>query len=225
MAVLPIYRVNETVKSHRYARFPDDFRVIAESIIDAEMLEHLRVSCYRWYLNIVPHRKCVGVVSRKDTETGTRRTVYLHREIWEIANGGVPAGLTIDHKNQDTLDNRLENLRLATYSQQHANKGRFRTATSPYKGVVYFPPKHHPTLKKRWHAQVRNPGENPFSLGYYLTPEEAGLAYELASRKIFGEFVCLEPVPLDSISPDRQLEIRSIVERKLRDRGLIPSDS
>lgn len=222
MAVLPLYRVKPHIRCFRYAKFPDDFYVIAESTVDQDILSNPRVCDHVWGLNVVPHRRCDGVAVRKES-TGERKSIYLHRQIWSIANGPIPDGLTIDHKNQSTLDNRLENLRLATYSQQHANRRRLRTATSPYQGVVYFPEKHNPYLKKRWHAQIRHPGRNPFSLGYYPTPEEAGVAYEVAFRHIFGEFACLEPVPLDSISPDRQQQIRSIVEQKLQSRGLIPT--
>lgn len=36
--------------------------------------------------------------------------------------GAIPEGLTIDHIDRDRSNNRLDNLRLATYSLQNTNK-------------------------------------------------------------------------------------------------------
>jgi hypothetical protein len=37
-----------------------------------------------------------------------------HRVIWERANGPIPKGMILHHKNGNKLDNRLENLELTT---------------------------------------------------------------------------------------------------------------
>ena len=48
-----------------------------------------------------------------------------HRAIWELHNGPIPDGLDIDHINRDRSDNRIENLRLATRSQNcHNTEGK-----------------------------------------------------------------------------------------------------
>ena len=46
----------------------------------------------------------------------------FHRIVYEAFNGPIPQGMTIDHIDQDKANNRLSNLRLATYAQQNANK-------------------------------------------------------------------------------------------------------
>lgn len=44
-----------------------------------------------------------------------------HRVIWMSVNGEIPIGMEIDHKNHDRSDNRIENLRLVTPSEQMQN--------------------------------------------------------------------------------------------------------
>ena len=50
---------------------------------------------------------------------------------------GSPAFPTIDHKNQDPLDNRIHNLRVATHSQQQRNSPQYRTNTTGVAGVTW----------------------------------------------------------------------------------------
>ena len=50
---------------------------------------------------------------------GKLKTIYLHRF---IAN--TPKGMETDHINQNKLDNRRENLRICTSSQNRTNKGK-----------------------------------------------------------------------------------------------------
>lgn len=45
-----------------------------------------------------------------------------HRVFWEMVNGAIPVGMTIDHIDQDSTNNRIENLRLASQADQHRNR-------------------------------------------------------------------------------------------------------
>lgn len=47
--------------------------------------------------------------------------IYMHRMIWEYHNGEIPDGYVIDHISQDSLDNRLSNLRAVTNSVNLSN--------------------------------------------------------------------------------------------------------
>ena len=68
-------------------------------------------------------------------EFRTGRSVWMNREILNA-----PPGLLVDHRNHDTLDNRRENLRLATYVENGRNRRKLsrRNKSSKYKGVTFY---------------------------------------------------------------------------------------
>lgn len=53
----------------------------------------------------------------------TARGRYLHRAIWEKANGHIPEGHHIHHRNRDPSDNHLGNLQCLTASDHHRLHG------------------------------------------------------------------------------------------------------
>lgn len=56
------------------------------------------------------------------TVTISQKKYSVHRIVWVMVNGDIPNGLEIDHINRDKYDNRIENLRLVTRSQNSLNK-------------------------------------------------------------------------------------------------------
>ena len=50
------------------------------------------------------------------------KNYLVHRLIWIYHYGNIPSNLEIDHINRDKLDNRIENLRLVTKSQNQFNR-------------------------------------------------------------------------------------------------------
>lgn len=108
---------------------------------------------------------------------------YLrYRIVWVLCNGEWPAG-QIDHVDRNPLNDRIENLRLATPSQNQANQLISRRNTSGYKGAYWRPERGH------WTARIIVQGKKSY-LGSYATPEEAHAAYMAAAREHFGEFAC-----------------------------------
>lgn len=124
---------------------------------------------YRWFLR----KSQAGYHYAYGRLPGTRRLVPLHRLLLD-------AGLNefVDHKNGNGLDNRRENLRLCSQSQNCAN-ARKKPGLSKFKGVCKDP--------GGWRAQIVQ-NYKKYNLGTFPTQEAAALAYDEAARRLFGEF-------------------------------------
>jgi hypothetical protein len=107
-----------------------------------------------------------------------RRYYLAHRLAWFYAHGTWPE--RIDHRDGDKLNNRIENLREATVSQNAANKKMNITNRCGFKGV-------RATENNRWRATIETNSKS-YSLGTFDTPEEAHAAYVNAAKRLFGEF-------------------------------------
>jgi hypothetical protein len=87
----------------------------------------------------------------------------------------------VDHRNLDSLDNRRENLRPCTNTENIRNRGAIRGSLLPYKGVYLYKP----TCKYR--ASICY-GDRDYHLGYFDNPISAALAYDRAAAEHHGEF-------------------------------------
>lgn len=121
--------------------------------------------------------KCNGRPYRKMNIK--QKTVYVHHAIFLLHHGYLPK--YIDHIDGDSTNNRIENLRAATQSQNMANSRSKSNNTSGYKGVTYRKD------TGKWQSSVMVNGKH-ISLGSYATKEEAHEAYKAGSLKHFGEF-------------------------------------
>lgn len=94
----------------------------------------------------------------------------------------------VDHVNGNGLDNRRENLRPATNSQNKANQTKMRGHyTSTFKGVCS--PRRFRNFAKPWVTQVML---NRQRLYYetFATELEAARAYDRKAIELFGEYAC-----------------------------------
>lgn len=108
------------------------------------------------------------------------RAYYAHRLAWLYMTGEWPEGL-IDHRDTDAGNNRWENLRPATRSQNTANSKARLGSRSGLKGVSWR------KREKKWVARIMKDGKSQ-SLGYFDKPEDAHAVYAMAAAETFGEF-------------------------------------
>jgi hypothetical protein len=106
-----------------------------------------------------------------------------HRLAWIYVHGPTIGGAEIDHRDTDPSNNAIDNLRLATSSEQKQNKKVQSNNRSGLKGAFY----HAAHKVKKWRTQIKV-GEKVIFLGYFETAEEAHEAYAEAAIKHFGEF-------------------------------------
>lgn len=129
---------------------------------DAEL-----VSRFSWYRHTNRH----GGFYARAYNPDSGKLIYMHQLL---------AGPGTDHANRNGLDNRRENLRPATRSQNGANAGP-RGGTSRFKGVSWD------RRSGRWVAFIYIDGHSRW-LGSFTAEEPAARAYDQAAKEAWGEF-------------------------------------
>lgn len=113
----------------------------------------------------------------------SKKHIYLHRLILNPVDSE-----EVDHKNNDSLDNRRENLRLASRQQNSFNigkrKGKF---SSRFKGVSRV------ERLKKWYVSICFNGKT-IPLGHYSDEKIAARVYDKEARRLFGDFAHLNGV-------------------------------
>lgn len=145
-----------------------------------------------------------AIVDDEDAELLSRFSWQLNDRGYAVANVGVgrkhvtiermhriimkaPDGIDVDHISGNRLDNRKQNLRLATRTQNLWNKKKASGTTSIYKGV------HWQRQIKRWRAKI-TVNRKQLSLGCFLNEVDAAKAYNEAAKKHFGEFALINKI-------------------------------
>ena len=103
-----------------------------------------------------------------------------HRLAWLYIYGEWPPD-DVDHKDTVRHHNWIDNLRLATRSQNFANRRFSGKNTSGFKGASYH------KRSKKFVAQIQKNGIHTY-LGCFLTAEEAHAVYVAKAKEVFGEF-------------------------------------
>ncbi len=103
-----------------------------------------------------------------------------HRVAWALHYGCWPA-VPLDHRNTTKNDNRIDNFRLASVTENNRNRPKQSNNTSGYKGVTFN------KAAQKYHAKIMR-DKKCISLGYFNDPIEASIAYKNAAKEYHHEF-------------------------------------
>ena len=101
--------------------------------------------------------------------------IYMHSLLIEC-----PPGFEIDHKDRNGCNNQIDNLRIATHSQNQINCTR--PNKTGYRGIY--------KVGNSWAANIQKNGKRMY-LGCFQFPEKAAQAYDTQARELHGEFARL----------------------------------
>jgi hypothetical protein len=150
------------------------------------------LSQFKWYYYPARGRSPEEAKTNVKLQNGKWTRKYIHQLI--AKRMGVEG--IMDHINHNRLDNRRENLRPATNSQNGANsRKRTKPCSSRFKGVCWD------KAKKKWKAHIRV-NRKRFHLGYFHNEWAAAQAYNFAAIYYFGEYAYLNKLG-DNCDNDR----------------------
>lgn len=141
----------------------------------------------RW--RITKGRCIEGAIAGKTCANGYRYVGFegdqwlVHRLIWALHYGELPPE-EIDHKDRNSTNNAIENLRASPPSMNQGNSGIWRTNSSGFRGVSWD------KGRCRWAAYIWRKNRK-YHLGYFADRAEAAGAYDCAAAEYFGEFASL----------------------------------
>ncbi len=154
------------------------------TILDAE--DYYKYGKFNWSLG--GSRKNFYAVRGIKNKNGEFELVRLHRAIMNP-----PKRRVVDHRNGDGLDNRRDNLRIATKAQNACNGRKRKNTSSRFIGV------HFHKGRNMWAARIQHHKKDIW-IGYFKSEVEAARAYDKAARKYHGEFARLNfPKATDSV--------------------------
>ncbi len=145
------------------------------ALVDDDDFESL--SKFSWAAQ--PMGKTHYAIRSSHAPHGHRKTIRMHREVLNLL-----PHQSVDHINRNGLDNRRENLRAATDSQNRMNTIKGPGCSSIYKGVFWRPD------LGVWRARI-SVNKRTIYLGHFDSEVEAALAYDAAASEHYGEFALL----------------------------------
>ena len=141
------------------------------AIVDND--DYKELNKHKWYL--LDGRYAARVSWRKGDSLG----FLMHRIILKVKKEE-----KCDHINNNGLDNRKQNLRICTLTQNQGNRIKQKNNTSGFKGVCLD------KKSNKWKSAIHIKSVTK-CLGRYKDKIEAAKEYDKAAKKYFGEFARL----------------------------------
>ena len=165
-------------KEHTMLLDEEDLPLFEHISLHLNSRGYARITIYGNQLKIL--NETFGLEIKPKYRKGTNE-VQVKATAHRLIMGITDPKIQVDHINGNKLDNRKENLRLATHQQNQHNVGPQKNNKSGYKGVS--------SNKKNKKYQARIMAKNKrVSLGCFDDPVEAARAYDRAALELFGEF-------------------------------------
>ena len=159
----------------------------------------------------INHKVIVGSIAGCIRNSDGRRIVglnganYFHSRLVFLWHHGYMPKI-VDHKNRNKSDDRIENLREATITQNNANKSSHKNSSSKYLGVSIHIFKRYVWANKNRDAKVLKVSKywsakicvnkKRIHIGIFKSEIKAARAYNKFAEKYFGEFANLNIVPV-----------------------------
>jgi hypothetical protein len=143
------------------------------ALVDDEDYE--RVNKLKWYAE-----KRRNTFYARAYNPITRKPIRMHRFILNPKNNE-----RIDHINNNGLDGRRCNMRIATNAQNLMNVAkRLNGSSSKYKGVYWY------KRYNKWGSHIGVDGKT-IHLGFFINEIDAAHAYDNAAKRLFGGYAWL----------------------------------
>lgn len=155
---------------------PGEFVLKSGAVVLIDEQDREEFSKYLWSID------AYGYVIRN---LSRKASILMHRVVM-----GAGKGQIVDHIDGNTMNNRRENLRIASGAQNQANAQKRQGRSSKHKGVSWS------KKDKRWRAAISVDGKTLY-LGSFIEEDYAGHAYNKAAIQYFGDFARINPIGED----------------------------
>lgn len=169
-------------------KFNENIDIISLLYYDENSASGLRWKTNIYYGNSIKYEK--------DSEAGKLDTGYYsiclckikvknHRIIYEMFNGEIPDGMVVDHINRNSVDNKIENLRIVMPAENSRNAKLSKANTSGVTGVRWYKDKNgHTYAVAYWRDLNGKSKTKQFSLKHMSKEDAFCAAVEYRKRMI-----------------------------------------
>jgi len=140
------------------------------TLVDDDDYDYL--SQWKWYATLIDGT----FYAERNGKLGEPTKIKMHRVIL-----GTEKGFLVDHRDGDGLNNRKDNIRSCTHTENARNRRLQYNSFSGYKGVSWH------KKSKKWRSRITVDGKL-IRLGSFFCLIKAAKAYDKAAKKYHGKF-------------------------------------